>query len=244
MRHVDLVSVLATLALSVATVPVAAEPRAVVELFTSQGCSSCPPADHLMTELARDSSLVVLSLPVDYWDYLGWKDTLARHDFTLRQQAYSKARGDRDVYTPQVVVNGLSHRVGSDRRAIEAAIRETAVKGGVLRVPVAISRIASGYRVVVGGGLGLGEIWLLPVERAAEVEIGRGENSGATVTYRNVVRGMRRIGSYAGQPVTLDISRGDVSADGADAFAVLVQESVEGHPGAMLGAAMMAADAP
>src|SRR6476646_6666291 len=85
-----------------------ADPRAVVELFTSQGCSSCPPADRLMTEWARDPDIVALSLPVDYWDYLGWRDTLARHDFTLRQQGYSHLRGDRDVFTPQVVVNGTT----------------------------------------------------------------------------------------------------------------------------------------
>src|SRR5258708_18405272 len=77
-----------------------ARPRAVIELFTSQGCSSCPPADRLLAELGRDPSLITLSLPVDYWDYLGWKDTLAQHAFTLRQQAYGAARGDQEGYTP------------------------------------------------------------------------------------------------------------------------------------------------
>jgi len=95
------------------------EPRAVVELFTSQGCSSCPPADKLAGELARDPSLVVMSLPIDYWDYLGWKDTLALPGHSNRQRAYSKARGDREVYTPQVVVNGTIHTLGSDKDAIE-----------------------------------------------------------------------------------------------------------------------------
>ena len=92
-----------------------AEPRAVIELFTSQGCSSCPPADKLAGELAQDPSLLVMSLPIDYWDYLGWKDTLANPGHTKRQRAYSKARGDREVYTPQVVVNGMAHVLGSDR---------------------------------------------------------------------------------------------------------------------------------
>ena len=87
-----------------------AEPRAVIELFTSQGCSSCPAADKLAGELARDPSLVVMSLPIDYWDYLGWKDTLAIPGHTKRQKAYSKARGDREVYTPQVVINGVVAR--------------------------------------------------------------------------------------------------------------------------------------
>src|SRR5437868_14905051 len=93
----------------------AGEPRAVVELFTSQGCSSCPPADKLMGEFAADPSLVSISLPIDYWDYLGWRDTLADPRHTARQKAYSKGRGDREVYTPQVVVNGSLHALGSDR---------------------------------------------------------------------------------------------------------------------------------
>ena len=91
-----------------------AEPRAVVELFTSQGCSSCPAADKLAGELARDPSLVVMSLAVDYWDYLGWKDTLALPGHTKRQKAYAKSRGDREIYTPQVVVNGTTLTYGTD----------------------------------------------------------------------------------------------------------------------------------
>src|SRR5215831_15615847 len=88
---------------------VQAEPRAVIELFTSQGCSSCPPADQLLGELTGDPSLVAVSVPVDYWDYLGWKDTLADPHNTARQKAYAHARGDGQVYTPQVVVNGAMH---------------------------------------------------------------------------------------------------------------------------------------
>src|ERR1700757_336997 len=105
--------------------PAVADPRAVVELFTSQGCSSCPPADKLIGELARDPSVIALSLPIDYWDYLGWKDTLADSRFSARQKAYSLMRGDRDVYTPQVIVNGSFHVVGSDRAGIEQAIDTT-----------------------------------------------------------------------------------------------------------------------
>ncbi len=101
-------------------------PRAVIELFTSQGCSSCPPADELLAKLATEDDLIALSLPVDYWDRLGWKDTLAKHAFTERQVAYSNVRGDGEVYTPQAVVNGKEHAVGSERSAIDAAIAETA----------------------------------------------------------------------------------------------------------------------
>src|ERR1700761_4768947 len=103
----------------------AAEPRAVVELFTSQGCSSCPPADKVIGELAKDPSVIALSMPIDYWDYLGWKDTLADSGFSARQKAYSKARGDREVYPPQAIINGSAHVVGSDRDGIENAIDMT-----------------------------------------------------------------------------------------------------------------------
>src|SRR5437764_2212404 len=105
--------------------PAHADPRAVVELFTSQGCSSCPPADKVLGELANDPSVIALSLPIDYWDYLGWKDTLADSRFTARQKAYSRSRGDRDVYTPQLIVNGAAQVIGSDRAKIDGAIDTT-----------------------------------------------------------------------------------------------------------------------
>ena len=127
-----------TLAATV-TPAIAGEPRAVIELFTSQGCSSCPPADRLAGQLRQDPSVLVLSLPVDYWDYLGWKDTLALHGHTVRQQAYAQSRGDREVYTPQAVVNGVVHALGSDKAAIEKAIDETRAKAQPLTVPVTIN---------------------------------------------------------------------------------------------------------
>src|SRR5215217_6197975 len=131
---------LAVIASALLTSAVAsAEPRAVIELFTSQGCSSCPPADKLAGELAQDPSLIVMSLAVDYWDYLGWKDTLALPGHTNRQRAYSKSRGDREVYTPQVVVNGAMHVLGSDKHAIDNAIAQTRKHEGTLSLSVSLS---------------------------------------------------------------------------------------------------------
>ncbi|HSJ39938.1 MAG TPA: DUF1223 domain-containing protein, partial [Xanthobacteraceae bacterium] len=112
--------------------PAHADPRAVLELFTSQGCSSCPPADKILGELAQDPSVIALSMPIDYWDDLGWKDTLADARFSARQRAYSRMRGDREVYTPQVVVNGTVHVIGSDRESIEIAIDKTDRAEGVM----------------------------------------------------------------------------------------------------------------
>src|SRR5579863_3809832 len=125
----------------------AADPRAVVELFTSQGCSSCPPADHVIGELAKDPSVIALSMPIDYWDYLGWKDTLADARFSARQKAYSLMRGDRDVYTPQAVVNGAVPVIGSDRAGIERAIEVTRESDGVMSVPVSM-KLSGGHITV------------------------------------------------------------------------------------------------
>src|SRR4030081_2728197 len=119
--------------------PAHADPRAVVELFTSQGCSSCPPADNIIGELAEDPSVIALSMPIDYWDYLGWKDTLADARFSARQKAYSQMRGDREVYTPQVVVNGSVHVIGSDRAGIEGAIIDTKKSNTVMSLPVSMT---------------------------------------------------------------------------------------------------------
>src|SRR5262245_50278765 len=116
-----------------------AGPRAVIELFTSQGCSSCPAADKLLGEFASDPSLIAMSLAVDYWDYLGWKDTLALAGHSRRQKAYSKARHDREVYTPQVVVNGTAHVLGSDKAAIERAIEQTRKDTVTLSLPVQLA---------------------------------------------------------------------------------------------------------
>ncbi len=148
---------------SAAAAPASAEPRAVIELFTSQGCSSCPAADKVLGELSADPSLVTMSLAVDYWDYLGWKDTLALHGHSDRQRAYAGARGDREVYTPQVVVNGVLHVLGSDKAAIENAIAQTRRDPAVLSLPVTMT-VADGkvtvnvpaahgeYRIAVKSG--------------------------------------------------------------------------------------------
>jgi len=238
MRKSDAVRVLLA-ALGVALMivaPAQAGPRAVVELFTSQGCSSCPPADRLMAQWAKDDDLVAISFPVDYWDYLGWRDTLAQHAFTLRQQDYAHLRGDRDVYTPQVVVNGLRHAVGSQADAIEAAMAATA---GTLTVPIAIANSLDGYIVSVGPGGEAADIVLVPIRVSARVAIGRGENTGTSVVYSNVACGLSTIGAYGGQRMTLTLTPGQIGRSGSDAFAILVQKRVEGRPGAIIGAALL-----
>jgi hypothetical protein len=222
-----------------ATTPVGAEPRAVVELFTSQGCSSCPPADRLLGELARDPSLVAMSLPIDYWDYIGWKDTLAKPRHTLRQRFYAKTRGG-DVFTPQVVINGVTHAVGNDKTAIEHAIAESRREGVTLSLPVNVAVADGKLNVAIPAGAekAAGEVWLCALGTAVPVAIARGENSGHTVTYHNVVRRWVKLGDWTGAARTFSVPLTELaSADGA---AVIVQAGTADRPGAMLGAALAA----
>src|SRR5215468_1564136 len=161
--------------------PAYADPRAVIELFTSQGCSSCPPADKVLGELAKDPSVIALSLPIDYWDYLGWKDSLADPRFSARQKAYSHMRGDREVYTPQAVVNGSAHVIGSDLAGIESAIGVTMQTHGVMSVPVKMTQAGKSLTVSVAGSAKdtpakHGEVWLCSISKEVPIAIGRGEN--------------------------------------------------------------------
>src|SRR6201987_3845777 len=154
--------------------PAHADPRAVVELFTSQGCSSCPPADKIIGELAKDPDVIALSMPIDYWDYLGWKDTLADARFSARQKAYSRMRGDRDVYTPQAIVNGSAQAIGSDRTSIERAIHETE-HNGVMSVPVSMTLAGKQIEVSVAASkvpsITHGEVWICAISKAVPISI-------------------------------------------------------------------------
>jgi hypothetical protein len=222
--------------------PVHADPRAVVELFTSQGCSSCPPADKLLGEFARDPSVIALSMPIDYWDYLGWKDTLADSRFSARQKAYSHMRGDRDVYTPQAVVNGSVHVIGSDRAGIEDAIGETEKARGVMSVPVSMTVTGEHVSVSVaasrnGPAAMHGEVWICSVSKEVPISIGRGENRGRELTYYNVVRNLLKVGDWNGTPGTWTVPLENITGKGVDAAAVFVQDGNRERPGPMFGAA-------
>ena len=222
--------------------PAHAEPRAVVELFTSQGCSSCPPADQIIGELAQDPAVIALSMPIDYWDYLGWKDTLADSRFSARQKAYSQMRGDREVYTPQVVVNGSAQVIGSDRAGIESAIADTKKADGVMSALVSMT--VSGKQInvsIAGSGEGLGpahgEVWICSISKAVPISIGRGENSGREITYHNVVRNLLKVGDWDGTAGSWTVPLENISREGVDAAVVYVQDGSRDRPGPMLGAA-------
>jgi len=219
---------------------VRAAPRALLELFTSQGCSSCPAADKLLGEYAKDPSVVALALPIDIWDYLGWKDTLALPGHSARQRAYAELRGDRQVYTPQMVVNGSMHALGSDRAAIEHVIAESDRNPAIMSVPVLVSTAARSLTVTVravpGEQVG-GEVWLCPLTTAIAVTIGRGENSGRILTYHNVVRAWRKLGDFTGADATWSVPLSEIESGEIDAAAIMVQEGTRAKPGVILGAA-------
>jgi hypothetical protein len=215
----------------------AEEVRSVLELFTSQGCSSCPPADKLARSLADDQRLLVLSLPVDYWDYLGWKDTLAHSAFSKRQKGYALSRGDRQVYTPQIVINGMHHAVGSDREGIMAGT----VAAGDLPYLARIEKESGRFMVVLPDASSQldASVLLLPVLRSHQVEIGRGENRGETVTYINIVRGITELGRWEGKAIRIAVPASAMGGEAgdADSFVVLVQQLRGKSQGAVLAAA-------
>ena len=156
-------------------------PTAVVELFTSQGCSSCPPADALLSELAQDPDVIALTEAVDYWNYLGWIDDNARKENTERQQDYSRVRGDRRIYTPQMVINGRVHVVGSRRSEVEASLRAVVSGAGRLSVPISMEKgpesltISIADRPAGATDIKDGTLYLVQFNRQISVDITRGK---------------------------------------------------------------------
>lgn len=215
--------------------PAAAGERSpvVVELFTSQGCSSCPPADAYLGELAKRPDIIALSLHVDYWDYIGWKDPFAQRGFTERQRAYSRALTQRYVYTPQMVVDGHSQGVGSDRGAIERLIREAAKTREAVARP-RLRQVGDEIRIE-GGGPVSAVVWMAVYDAAQRTPVARGENAGRQLANHHVVREWRTLGRYEGTPVSLplDIEAAALAKRGC---AIVVQAETGAGPGAVLAA--------
>jgi hypothetical protein len=205
----------------------------VIELFTSQGCSSCPPADRLLNTLAERKDVIALTLAVSYWDYLGWKDTLASPEHNERQRRYAKKAGRPGVYTPQVIVNGLEHCVGSDPKAIEEAIAKTAAAVASTRVDLSAERRGGRLAIVAGdapegSAIRGARVLVMAAEREVSVAIQRGENAGERVTYSNVVRKITDAGRWTGQAATFDLPLDKVRGDNTDLLVVLLQDDKTG----------------
>jgi hypothetical protein len=215
------------LALAAFASPAAAKPPVIVELFTAQGCSSCIKASAHVADLADKDGVLPLTFSVDYWDYLGWTDTFARPEFTERQKAYAKRIGLREVYTPQVVVDGRRQVSGGQAPQVDALVKQAAraAKDPPDMLYMENGKIAVGSsRYRLSGG---GEVWLVRYDpRPAQVEVKKGDNKGETVEERNVVRQLVRLGRWRGRPTAFRLP--PASDEGLETV-VLVQQSGGGR---------------
>jgi len=201
----------------------------LIELFTSQGCSSCPPADRLAKRLDKEDGIVVISRPVTYWDYLGWKDSLASEANTDLQRAYARRglSGYNGVYTPQSVVAGRLGEVGSREGALRSKIAQAGAS-----VKAAIRVRGNETR---GFGIGLAgeterqaELVLIGVDAEAEISIGRGENRGRRVAYTNVLKGERRLATWQGGEASHVLDADALTINGADRYALVLRQANAG----------------
>lgn len=202
----------------------------VVELYTSQGCSSCPPADALLAELATRDDVMPLALHVDYWDYIGWKDVFANPAFTKRQKAYAQAAGKRMIYTPQMIVGGTDHVVGNKPMRLAKLIEDHHALAAQVQFSVARQgdhlQITAEAKTAGIGDLVVQMVRYIPSE---SVDIGRGENAGLRISYSNIVTDWQVLGNWDGvTPLSMQ-----AKVDGSAPIVVLLQEA--GH-GAILAA--------
>ena len=197
---------------------------ALVELFTSQGCSSCPAADAVMQRVAADPGAVVILRPVTYWDQQGWRDTLARPENTAKQFAYARALGVQP-YTPQAVIDGRTALVGSQEANVRALIR--AARGHAETAALEVTRSQGQAHIVVTGANGAA-VSLVGLAPSRQVAIGNGENSGRTITYVNVVRVERSLGAAQGNRAIFDAALDAGPTRDATHWAVVVQDGEAG----------------
>jgi hypothetical protein len=211
----------------------------VVELFTSQGCNSCPPADAYLGKLARRPSLLTLAFHVDYWNYIGWTDPFARPWATARQRGYQRSLNQPYIYTPQMVVDGAAQGIGSEPATIDALIRAAQEKPASPHPDLALRWREDGALLVdVGAGESPpkipADIWLIGYDRPHETSVPRGENAGQTLTDYQVVRSYRKLGGWPGWSLELIVPSAEITALGNGGIAVLVQS---GELGPILAAA-------
>ncbi len=199
----------------------------VLELFTSQGCSACPPADKVLAKLARDNGVIALSFHVPYWDHMGWRDPFALPVSVQRQRAYARAMKERSVYTPQLVVQGSAHTVGHDRASIER-LMAAAPPSAALAIALA-ARQPPTLRVEIPAlalPQGGAQLWLIAFVRSEVRQVLDGENAGHTLHHTNVVRWAAPMAAIEAVPVALTVSAAE--ADGADGIALVLQRQRQG----------------
>ena len=210
----------------------------LVELFTSQGCSSCPPADAFAGELAERDDVIVLSMHVTYWDYIGWTDPFGSEAATDRQKAYGRRLKRGMIYTPQMVIDGTYEEIGSNRTAVKRAIAKASAAPG-LAIELALDNDDLLVSIPGAHFEGAATVWLARYDAERVTEIPRGENSGRRLRNVNVVRDLREIGAWTGLPLELRLPASLLTSGegGRDGCVVIVQEDGFGR---VLGARRMA----
>ncbi|MBO3758240.1 DUF1223 domain-containing protein [Ciceribacter sp. L1K23] len=215
-------------------------PKGVVEIFTSQGCSSCPAADKTMGQLISHPDIVALAYHVDYWNYRGWTDTMASPEHTARQYGYAHTLGRSGVYTPQAILNGREQAKGNDVNALTTRLETLKGSGKGLDIAVNAAKIGDEIEITVGEGEGRADVVVAYFKHRSDVEIGKGTNKGTKVANWNSVTDVQTVGMWTGKPMRFVLPAKVMDRGGSDGFAVLVQTTgPDGQPSAILGAAML-----
>ena len=238
-KHRFTVAGLALVAMFGVTAAIADESSpTVVELFTSQGCSSCPPADKYLGQLAQRKDLIALSFHVDYWDYIGWKDTFALPESTARQRRHGRSLNSRYVYTPEMVIDGIVDVVGSEHVEVEKTIAKARIST-FNNLPVSLLAMDRDHATIKIGqrsGMPSADVWLIEFDKEQTVDVRRGENTGRQLIYHNVVRSIRRVGNWSGNATEMPVDLAAIREVGRDGCVVIVQKE-QGGP--VFGAARL-----
>jgi len=218
-------------------------PKGVVELFTSQGCYSCPAADKVLGEISQDKTVLGLSWHVDYWDYLGWKDTFASKENTQRQYNYAKSLKERQVYTPQAIINGRSHLVGSHDSEILEKLSAYDQSNQGMMVPINANLAGKSIKILIEENALAKDatLYLVFFNKRHDVRIENGENGGKQLSYYNVVHEVQALGMVQSDGLDMEFPIAEIKKLGFDDCALILQKTDgNGNPAAIIGAAVMA----
>ncbi|NEJ70105.1 DUF1223 domain-containing protein [Rhizobium phaseoli] len=217
-------------------------PKGVVELFTAQGCSSCPPADAAFRKLVSQGDVIALAYHVDYWNYLGWADTLSSKENTERQYGYARTMGRSNVYTPQAVVNGRDHLAGADLNGINGKLDTYSGEGNGLTVPISASMRGDELEIKIGAGQGKANVVMVYFDKEKTIDVEKGENSGKKISYLHSVTNVETVGMWDGKATSLTLPASVLQRPQLEGCAILLQSATDnGDPAAILGATVVMA---
>ncbi|MBX5227040.1 MULTISPECIES: thioredoxin family protein [unclassified Rhizobium] len=218
------------------------KPKGVVELFTSQGCSSCPPADAAFRKLVNQGDVIALAYHIDYWNYLGWADTLSSKENTERQYGYARTMGRSNVYTPQAIVNGRGHLAGADLTGINSKIDTYSSEGNGLTIPVSAAMRGDELEIKIGAGQGKANVVMVYFDKEKTIDVEKGENSGKKISYLHSVTNVETVGMWDGKATSLTLPASVLQRPQLEGCAILLQSATaDGDPAAILGATVVMA---